>query len=82
GHHYTYSFQRSINQTQIGPVNLTASQGLHQMESGTVSITVNVSQLMNVGYSGITVAGAAFWILVTGFSLTWVGPPPSFDEPV
>ncbi len=81
GHHYTYSFQRSVNQTLVGPVNLTASQGLHQMESGAVSITLDVSQLMNLGYSGLTVAGTAFWILVTGFSLTWVGPPPSFDDP-
>jgi uncharacterized membrane protein len=78
GAHYSYTFTTPGQPQALGStqVNGTAAE-LGKQTGGVVSITFEVDQLGKVYSQGITLAGK-FWMLVTGFTLTWVGPPSSF----
>jgi uncharacterized membrane protein len=82
GRHYQYNFI-----TPGGPpVNLTSvnvsgtAVELGRQTAGTASLIFDVSQLGTLKSVGATLSGT-FWILVTSFSLTWLGPPSTFYSP-
>jgi uncharacterized membrane protein len=72
---YTFSTQPGVT-LNVTDVDATPSE-VGKQTAGTVSVMFEISQLGNVKSLGITL-GDKFWILVTGFSLTWLGPPSTF----
>jgi len=83
GHHYTYNFSRAPSLPPLGPVDISATTAQeNHTQAGSISMELNVSSLLNLAFSGSTGAGTgagvSFWIQFTSFSLTWIGPPPSF----
>jgi uncharacterized membrane protein len=78
GHHDSYNsiLQPAVTLTSITVFGTSANQG--KLSAGTASLSFEVSQLGNVKSVGITSTGG-FWVLVTGFTLTWLGPPSNLD---
>jgi uncharacterized membrane protein len=76
GRHYNYVPYQEPGFV-VTSVNVTGTGGNAKTQTaGTATLTFEVTQLATIRSIGIT-SGVPFWVLVTGFSMTWLGPPPT-----
>jgi uncharacterized membrane protein len=74
GQHYKYNYTQGPSLV-VTSTNVTGTGANPRTQTaGTVTLNFEVSQLATIRSIGIT-TGVPFWILVTGFSMTWLGPP-------
>jgi uncharacterized membrane protein len=77
GHHYSYVFS-TLPAVAIASTLINGTTGeLGRQTAGTTSFIFDVSELGNLRSIGLTLSGK-FWVLVIGFSLTWLGAPSTF----